>query len=129
MAHTYISDLMHCVFSTKLRQSMIPPDMQTRLWSFMGGIARISVPATVPVAKAMQLIKGGSSKWLNENLNRDFAWQQAYGAFSVGFSQQKKTIDYINSQKQHHAVRSFEEEFVSFLRKHEIDYDPQCLWG
>ena len=148
MAHTYISDLIHCVFSTKLRQNIIPSDMQTRLWSFLGGIARkngfkaiavggtrnhihmlLSLPATMPIAKAMQLLKGGSSKWMNEIGNCKFAWQEAYGAFSVGVSQQKATVEYINSQVRHHANCSFEEEFVAFLRKHHIEYDAGYVWG
>ena len=148
MAHTYVSELIHCVFSTKLRQNTIPSDRQNRLWSFLGGIARkngfkaiavggtrnhvhvlLSLPATVSIAKAMQLLKGGSSKWMNENGNGKFAWQEAYGAFSVSISQQKATVDYINSQAQHHAKRSFEEEFVAFLHKHGIKYDEKYVWG
>jgi REP element-mobilizing transposase RayT len=148
MAHTYISELIHCVFSTKMRRNTIPSDMLERLWSFIGGIARkngfkaiavggtenhihvlSSLPATMPVAKAMQLLKGGSSKWMNENGHGKFAWQQAYGAFSVSISQQKCTIDYINSQAQHHAKHSFEDEFLAFLKKHNIEHDPRYVWG
>ena len=148
MAHTYISDLVHCVFSTKLRQNLIPSELQSRLWSFLGGIARknglkaiavggtqnhvhilLSLSATMPIAKAMQLLKGGSSQWMHQNTNKTFAWQEAYGAFSVGVSQERATVEYINSQAKHHAKRSFEEEFLAFLKKHEIDYDPQYIWG
>jgi putative transposase len=148
MSHTYVSELVHCVFSTKQRQNRIPVEMKSRLWSFIGGIARkngfkavaiggtqnhvhilLSLPATMPLAKSVQLIKGGSSKWMNETGNVPFAWQEGYGAFTLGISQQKATIAYINSQPQHHAKRSFEEEFVEFLKKHEIEYDPQYVWG
>jgi REP element-mobilizing transposase RayT len=62
----------------------------------------LSLPATLPLAKAMQLLKGGSSKWMNDNGSGDFAWQEGYGAFSVGISQQAKTTAYINSQAEHH---------------------------
>ncbi len=139
MSHTYVSELIHCVFSTKQRRNCIPTKMQSRLWSFLGGIARknafkaiavggtenhvhilLSLPASMPLAKAVQLVKGGSSKWMNETGGTQFAWQEGYGAFTVGISQQKATIDYINSQAHHHAKRSFEEEFVAFLKKHEI---------
>ncbi len=40
MPHTYVSDLVHCVFSTKERRKLIHPETQTELWSFIGGIAR-----------------------------------------------------------------------------------------
>ena len=91
MSHTYVSELIHIVFSTKGRLNTIPPDIHERLWSFLGGIARkndfktlavggtenhihilLSLPATMPVAKAAQLLKGGSSKWLNETIKPRF---------------------------------------------------------
>src|SRR5205085_531162 len=112
VAHTYTSLLVHCVFSTKERRPLISPELQPRLWAFMGGIARtneykalaiggtrdhahalLSLPASMVVAKALQLIKGGSSKWINDQLpQRSFAWQDGYGAFTVGVSQVKDTI-------------------------------------
>src|SRR6516162_1954198 len=132
MAHTYISELVHCVFSTKNRANMIRPERQNDLWSYLGGIARtngfkavaiggtanhvhvlLSLPATMPVAKAVQLLKGGSSKWLNDTDPGQFGWQDGYGAFSVGISQQADTVAYINSQSEHHARKSFEEEFLA----------------
>jgi len=83
----------------------------------------------LPLAKAMQLIKGASSHWMNDNHGKGFAWQQGYGAFSVGISQKADTVAYIRGQKEHHRRRSFEEEFVAFLKKHEIEYDPRYVWG
>ena len=148
MSHTYVSDLIHCVFSTKLRRNLIKPEIQPDLWSFLGGIARknkfnalmvggtenhvhilLSLPAEIALAKAMQLIKGASSRWMNETHTRNFAWQQGYGAFTVGISQQAGTIAYIQSQAEHHRKRSFEEEFLAFLKKHNVDYDPRYVWG
>lgn len=148
MSHTYVSDLIHCVFSTKLRRNLIKPDIQSDLWSFLGGIARknrvkalvvggtenhvhvlLSLPADVPLAKAMQLIKGASSRWLNETHTKGFAWQEGYGAFTVGISQKADTIAYIQSQAEHHRKRTFEEEFIAFLNKHDVKYNPRYVWG
>jgi putative transposase len=148
MAHTYISDLIHCVFSPKERRNLIPPEIQSDLWAFVGGIARkngfkalivggtenhvhvlLSLPAEMPLAKAMQLIKGASSHWMNEHHTKGIAWQQGYGAFTVGISQKDDTIAYIQSQAEHHRKRSFEEEFVAFLKKHHVEYDPRYVWG
>jgi len=147
VSHTYISDLVHCVFSTKLRQNLIAPDVQSELWAFLGGIAHkngfkalivggtenhvhvlLSLPATMPLAKAMQLMKGASSHWMNETHGEGFAWQEGYGAFTVGISPKEVTIGYIQAQAEHHRKRSFEEEFVSFLKKHGVEYDPQYVW-
>lgn len=148
MAHTYVSELIHCVFSTKLRRNLISAEVQPQLWSFLGGIARkngfkalkaggtenhvhilLSLPATLALAKAMQLIKGASSHWMNEQFKSKFAWQEGYGAFSVGVSQKAETIAYIQNQAEHHRKRNFEEEFLAFLKKNGIEYDPQHVWG
>jgi putative transposase len=85
----------------------------------------LSLAATIPLAKAVQLLKGASSKWMNEKHTKGFAWQEGYGAFTVGVSQKPNTIAYIQSQAEHHRTHSFEEEFTAFLRKHGIDYDPK----
>ena len=150
MPHSYVSCLMHCVFSTSQRQKTLREDLQQRLWRFMGGIARennmkalaiggtedhahllLSLPATIPVAKAIQLIKGGSSKWIHETFpaQRDFAWQEGYGAFSVSVSQIAATVAYIQNQKEHHRKRAFEEEYLAFLKKHWIEYDERHVLG
>jgi putative transposase len=148
MSHTYISSLIHCVFSTKNRRDLIAEEIQPQVWAFLGGIARkngfkalivggianhvhvlLSLPAVLPLSKAMQLIKGASSHWMNENHTRDFAWQEGYGAFTVGISQKDQTISYIRRQPEHHRKRSFEEEFVTFLKKHGVEYDPLHVWG
>src|SRR5713226_8145186 len=101
MSHTYTNSLFHCVFSTKNREKLLSADCRDRLWPYLGGIARknnlkalavggiedhvhvlLSLPATESIAHAMQLMKGGSSKWVHDTfpLMRSFAWQQGYGA-------------------------------------------------
>jgi hypothetical protein len=56
----------------------------------------------VSFAKAVPLLKSGSSKWIHENFpqSRGFSWQQGYGAFSVSISQQEKKVTYIHAQAQ-----------------------------
>jgi hypothetical protein len=70
------------------------------------------------------------SKWIHDTFpdHRSFAWQSGYGAFSIGFSQIEDTIAYINSQQDHHRKRSFQDEFLAFLKIHEIEYDPRYIW-
>ena len=84
----------------------------------------------MPISKAMQLIKGGSSKWVHDTFpqHHAFAWQEGYGAFSIGVSQVEITIRYVNSQPDHHREKTFQEEFLGFLEKHGIEYDPRYLW-
>jgi putative transposase len=150
MSHSYISSLFHCVFSTKDRRKTITSDLEERLWKYMGGIARenkmkalqiggvedhvhllLSLPSTIAVSKAMQLIKGGSSKWIHDTFpqHQDFEWQEGYGAFSVGISQVDDTKLYIVNQHEHHRTKTFQEEFIAFLERHGIEYDPRYVWG
>jgi putative transposase len=146
---SYVSSYFHCVFSTKERRRLITPALQEQLWPFLGGIARqnhmkalviggvedhvhslLSLPATMPIAKAMQLVKGGSSKWIHETFpeQRLFAWQEKYGAFSVSVSQLDTVIHYIENQREHHRTKTFKEEFLELLKKHRIEYDERYLW-
>lgn len=90
----------------------------------------LSLPSTLAIAKAIQLIKGGSSKWVHDACpeHRTFVWQEGYGAFSIGTSQVDPTKQYIKSQPEHHRRRTFQEEFSAFLKKHRIEYDPRYIW-
>ena len=146
---SYVSSYFHCVFSTKERHKLITPELRDRLWPFLGGIARqnkmkaieiggvedhvhilLSLPSMMAISKALQLLKGGSSKWIHETFpdQRLFAWQEEYGAFSVSVSQLDKTIEYIKGQPDHHRRMTFQEEFLAFLKKHRIEYDERYLW-
>ena len=92
--------------------------------------ALLSLPGMMSFAKAVQLIKGGSSKWINDSFPRakKFEWQEGYGAFSVSASQVPKTIAYINNQKEHHRKKTFQEEFLELLTKHGIEYDQRYVF-
>ena len=131
---SYVSSHYHCVFSTKGRQPLISVELRERLWPFLGGIARqnqmkaieiggmpdhvhllLSLPSTLSIAKALQLIKGGSSKWVHDTFpeHRLFGWQVKYGAFGVSVSQLDKIIQYIKGQPEHHRRMTFQEEFLA----------------
>jgi putative transposase len=104
---------MHCVWSTKNHEHCLGWDLRQRLWPYLGGIAKqnqmkalavggnadhvhvlLSISATLSVAKAIQLLKGNSSKWIHETFPkmRYFAWQEGYSAFSVGISGVEATV-------------------------------------
>ncbi len=148
MAHLYSKCLYHCVFSTKHRRNLIPHDME-QVWAYTGGVARtngfhalavggtashahilLSLPATMPIATAIQLVKAGSSKWLHDEFPelREFAWQEGYGAFSIGVSQVDDTLQYIARQAEHHRTRTFEEEYLAVLKKCGIEYDERYVF-
>lgn len=149
MAHTFCSSLFHCVFSTRERRKMIAPELQGRLWAYMGGIARenemkalgvggaedhvhvlLSLPTTMTIAGAMQRIKGGASLWLHQDCGlKGFEWQKGYGAFTIGVSQVDATLAYIAGQTEHHTKRDFQTEYLAILKQHGIEYDLRYVWG
>jgi len=149
MANTYTSLHYHIVFSTKNRERWIPPDIEQRIWVYLGGIAKdhkmqpikiggiddhihvlLGSPATLAPGKIAQLIKGGSSAWIHDTFPNmtGFAWQNGYGAFTVSKSSVSDVAHYIQNQREHHRTRTFQEEYLAMLKKHQIHYDERYLW-
>ena len=145
MSHTHAWVLVHCIFSTKERANLIPDPVE--LCRYLTGVARakkvtlvaaggtanhihllIAVPPTIPLAKAIQELKGNSSRWFHEHGVR-FEWQEGYGAFSVSQSQKQVVANYIERQAEHHRKWSFEQEFMTLLRKSGVTYDPRYVFG
>ena len=150
MSHSYSSNRIHLIFSTNDREKRIFPELQTKLWPYMAGIARnhvfqaikiggaedhvhslLLLPPAIPLAKAVQILKSCSSKWLNETraAGKDFAWQEGYGAFSVSASQTEDVIRYIEGQAAHHAKQSYEDEFIEFLKRYGVEFDLAHVLG
>lgn len=147
MSHSYSSNRVHVIFSTKNREKRISSVLQTKLWPYMAGIARnhgfeaikvggvedhahalLILPPSMPLSKAIQTLKACSSKWLNETI-KNFAWQEGYGAFSVSASHTVDVIRYIENQVTHHTKRDFEHEFIELLKKYGVEYDPAHVLG
>jgi REP element-mobilizing transposase RayT len=145
MAHTYTKNHIHIIFSTKAREKRISKGLQPKLWSYMAGICRnlniaalanggiedhvhalVELPPSMSVSKAVNLLKSNSSRWMNERGNR-FAWQEEFGAFSVSASNIPAVKRYILNQAAHHRKMTFEQEFIAFLRKHNIQFDAKYV--
>jgi putative transposase len=144
MGHTYASNFIHCIFSTKDRKPLIPVDRMREFYAYLGGIARSEgysliaaggtvnhlhllfvLPPTISLAHSVQKLKGSSSRWMG----RGFSWQEGYGAFSVSPSQVATVKRYIQNQEKHHKKRSFEEEFTALLKSCGIEYDERFVFG
>ncbi len=128
MANTYTSLHYHVVFSTKNRVAHIKPEIEQRVWAYIGGIARkhkmtalqvggvddhihalVMAPPTLSPSQIAQYLKGDSSKWIHETFPelRDFAWQEGYGAFTVSKSNLESVVSYIQKQREHHQKQTF----------------------
>jgi putative transposase len=149
MPRTFTNLLTHCIFSTKQREALIVPAMQSELHAYLGGLAReaggtalainsvadhahmlVKLPPAVALSEAMRLIKANSSKWVHEKWpdRASFAWQLGFGAFSVSKSNVPDVMKYIADQEEHHRRFTFQEEFLGFLRNHQVEYDERYIW-
>lgn len=150
MANTYTALHYHLVYSTKHRAPYLTPDIEQRVWAYIGGVARkhrmialqiggfddhihalVTAPATLSPSQIAQYLKGDSSKWIHETFPelQEFAWQQGYGAFTVSKSGLDAVVRYIQNQRAHHQQRDFQEEYREFLQKYGVEYDEQYVWG
>ena len=150
MAQSLTKITVHIVFSTKNRQPILSTAIRNDLFAYIVGILNsldcvtlsingtedhvhiLTVMAkTISLSKMMQDVKGGSSRWLNAQttIAEPFAWQAGYGAFSVSESQISKVVDYIAGQEEHHRTTTFQDELISLLKKHKIEFEEQHIWA
>ncbi len=147
MPHTYTNLLYHIVFSTKDRYPFITPDVEERLFEYIGGTIRalggicleiggvqdhihfiVKLKPTLNVSKFLEKLKPSVTKWARTTINPKFEWQDGYGAFSIGESQVPGVRKYIQNQEEHHKKHSFEKEFIDMLKQAGIEFDVRFLW-
>lgn len=149
MPSAFTQNFYHVVFSTRRRANLIKPDLEVRLYPFIGGILRdlrcqllaingmpdhvhllIRYRADLSHSDMLRHIKGRSSKWINESFPAiaPFAWQQGYGGFTVSMSVVPQVAEYIARQKEHHKSQDFRSEFLELLRRHEIEFDENDVF-
>ena len=149
MPQSLSKNLIHLIYSTKDRAPSISPEIRAGLFGYKAGILKEwKSPALIiggvedhvhvlfclsknhALAKVVEELKKGSSKWMKTQGPgfRDFYWQAGYGAFSVSQSNVEQVRRYIESQEEHHRTRSFQEEFLAFLDRYEMEYDERFLW-
>ena len=149
MANTYTQLYFHVVVAVKGRENWIKKDWEVNLYKYISGIISangqklmvingvsnhihilIGTKPNCNLSDLLRDIKACSSKWINEQgyLRNIFKWQTGFGAFSVSPSVVESVIRYINNQKEHHKTKSFTEEYISFLKDHDICYDERYIF-
>lgn len=149
MGQSLVKNYIHIIFSTKYRQPLITPEVEEELYAYLGGICnRLESPPIkiggytdhihilcrlskkTSLAKLLEEVKSHSSKWIKTKSDelKNFYWQDGYGAFSVNPSQVDIVIRYIANQKEHHARKSFKDEYRAFLKKYKVEYDERYVW-
>jgi putative transposase len=147
MAQTCGNLVVHLIFSTRLRKPLIAPDIRSGLFAYLGGIVReirgtaliingtcdrvhmlIRIRPAHSVAEIARIVKTNSSGWIRKKGHKEFAWQAGYGVFSVSESSVPAVTKYIATQNEHHRKRSFQEEFLAFLKKNNVAHDERYIW-
>ncbi|HOD83422.1 MAG: Transposase IS200 like protein [Planctomycetes bacterium ADurb.Bin126] len=149
MAQSLVKILVHVIFSTKHRRPFLTPSVAAEMGAYLGGMLReIGCPAIqikcvsdhahilcslgrrVEIAELVEKVKTRTSKWVKTRSPdlAEFYWQAGYGAFSVSASNVDEVRAYILRQEEHHRQRTFQEEFILFLKKHNVEYDERFVW-
>jgi REP element-mobilizing transposase RayT len=149
MAQTLTRLLVHIVFSTKDRVPLIAPELEPKLFRYLGGICRnlespllacggtadhvhllVSQSKNIALAPLVMTVKKETSKWLKSQPegNSRFKWQEGYGGFTIGESGVRTLERYLAGQKEHHRRRTFQDEFLALLAKYKVEYDPRYIW-
>jgi len=149
MANTFSQIYIQTVFAVSGRLSLITKDYKEELYKYITGLVRnkgqkllqingmsdhvhilIGLRPAMAVAELVRDIKSDSSDWLNrKKLSRGrFSWQEGYGAFSYGHSQLDTIIRYIQNQEKHHRRRSFKDEYLTLLKKFEIEFKEEYVF-
>ncbi|MBI5724337.1 MAG: transposase [Planctomycetes bacterium] len=89
-----------------------------------------SINTDISIGQAMSKLKSLSSGWIHKTFANmaDFTWQNGYGVFSVSSSKIHEVERYISRQEEHHKVISFEDEFLKFLERHGVPFEPDKTW-
>ena len=150
MAQTLVNILVHVIFSTKERRHLIKPEAKAELCAYMAGTLRnlgspcleiggtsnhihllTALSKKAAMSDVVGELKKSSSKWIKTKgpAYAHFAWQEGYGAFSIGQSQVGALKRYIAAQEEHHKTKSFETEFIDILKKYGVAYDERYIWA
>jgi REP element-mobilizing transposase RayT len=149
MGQSLVKNYLHIVFSTKNRKPLIDENIENELYSYLAGICNklecypikvggytnhvhvlCNLSKKMALVKLMEELKSHSSKWIKTKGAKysNFYWQDGYGAFSVNPREVEIVVKYIENQKEHHRKKSFQEEFLAFLEKYNVEFDEKYVW-
>jgi REP element-mobilizing transposase RayT len=149
MANTYTQIYLQIVFAVKWRQSLLQDNFREGVHKYITGIVEnrgqkliainsvsdhihilVGFGTNITIADLVHDIKIASTNYINDQrlALKKFAWQNGYGAFSYSKSQIDRVVKYILNQQKHHKKKTFKEEYLEFLEKYEVEYNPKYLF-
>ncbi len=120
MLHKYITGIV----KNKGQKLIAINSMPDHVHIFIGMKPSIALSDLVGDIKASSSAFINTKKWIREKFN----WQEGFGAFSYGHSQIDAVVKYIQDQEEHHAKKSFREEYLDMLKKFNVEYDEKYLF-
>ena len=149
MPQSLVKNYLHITYSTKDRYPFIDDGIKEELYKYIGGICKnlecypiivgghidhvhilCLLSRKIALMKLIEEIKSHSSKWAKTKGDKykNFFWQRGYGGFSVNPSEINSVKEYILNQKEHHKIKTFQEEYLEFLEEYNIEYDERYVW-
>ena len=149
VANTYTQIYIQVVFAVEGRQNLIRPEHKEELQKYITGIVSakgqkllaihcmpdhthilVGLKPNIALSDLVGEIKTGSTNFINRNkwVVGRFSWQEGFGAFSYSHSQLDEVIRYINNQEEHHARRTFRQEYLTLLKKFEVAHDERYIF-
>lgn len=149
MANTYSQIYIQIVFAVQGRQNLLAKEWRQEVFKYMAGIIKnkgqkpiiingveghvhifVGIKPSIALSDLVRDIKNNSSNFINDSnwIKGKFSWQEGYGAFSYGHSQVENVYHYVLNQEQHHSKQTFQEEYMDFLKKFEIEHDVKYLF-
>ncbi len=149
MPGTFSQIYIQVVFAVKGRDSLISASWEEELYKYITGIIKgkgqkllaingmpdhihflIGMKPSCCLSDLVREIKKSSNDFIKEKkfTKYKFQWQEGYGAFSYSHSNLDNVIGYIKNQKEHHKKQSFKDEYLSFLKKFEIEFKEEYLF-
>ena len=149
MSQSLVKNYVHLIFSTKYRQPLIFESIENELFDYLGGVCKdldcqpiqvggfldhvhilCLLSKKITIIKLLQEIKQRSSKWIKTKdvLLKNFYWQDGYGAFSTRYTEVDVVANYIATQKEHHKIHSFQDEYRNLLTRNNIEFDEKYVW-
>jgi putative transposase len=150
MANTYTQIFIQIVFTVKGRHPLLAKEWRANVFKYISGIITekghkaiivngvsnhvhcfIGMKPSMSISDLARDIKNNSSKFINSQgfLNQNFEWQVGYGAFSYSNSEVNRLYNYILNQESHHSDISFEEEYKALLKRFNVEYKEEYLFG
>jgi putative transposase len=144
--HSYSRVWLHLVWGTLERRPLLTKPAAVKVSEYLSQYAEekgiymkinyvnadhvhvlIDLPTSLTIEQMMQLFKGSSSHWINEQdlIPEKFAWARGYGAFSVSQSGVAEVAHYIANQEEHHRKKSFSEELKSFVERYGLKWHEE----